>query len=570
MRLGLAGSPRLRPAGIPAIAALAVGLLYLREASPSVGGGNTGEFQVMAHLLGIGHPPSYPLYLLLAKLASLLPLPGDVAWRINALTAVLGALSVFLAGLLPLAMWTPSRSATTLPPHVLLASAIAAVATGAMPRLWTLSVEAEVFTLHLCLVLAFWLLLLRWQDDRRDWRLAAAALLTGLGLANHRTFLFFGLAGALFAVQVSPAVLRRPKLLLSAVALCGLGLLPYVYVLRGLVVPVAYFAPTDVHRLDRGETWYVVQGNASAETGGGEVVRALFANQDLLKHRTEWLFQHLGSQLGVFGKPLALAGAVGLLYATRHRARWATAALLGSAGAAVFAMSYAKYPDGDRYLLPLETLLALGLAALLAGAADVLARVFNRFRPAAAVAGGAIGLVLGGYWGLSLGVLADSTNYNRMGYIHHTLANLDGVERNGVVCSWWASSWGLWYAQFVDGVRPDVLVVSKGPDDCLRDVLLQEFGRRAVYLPALTDRMRESDYVFFPNRDLWHAVAKRRPLEPGALLKGPDERIFVFDGRLRYWVPSMEAFTVRGFSWDAVQLTPEYILSTIPEGPPLK
>ena len=68
----------------------------------------------MAHLLGIAHPPSYPLYLLLAKGASLLPLPGDVAWRINLLTAVLGGVAVALSGVLALLV-TPGRGARLAP-----------------------------------------------------------------------------------------------------------------------------------------------------------------------------------------------------------------------------------------------------------------------------------------------------------------------------------------------------------------------------------------------------------------------------------------------------------------------
>src|SRR5919202_3322 len=152
---------------IPALVALAAGTLYVRYANPAVGGGNTGEFQVMAPLLGIAHPPSYPLYLLLAKAAALLPLGGDVAWRINVLTATLAALAVLGAGLL----------ARTLAPAPVapLVAAVAATAVAAMPRLWTLAVEAEVFSLHLLLVVAFWLCLSRWlRTSQARWLLATS------------------------------------------------------------------------------------------------------------------------------------------------------------------------------------------------------------------------------------------------------------------------------------------------------------------------------------------------------------------------------------------------------------
>lgn len=424
-----------------------------------MGGGNSGEFQVMAHLLGIAHPPSYPLYLLLAKGASLLPLPGDIAWRVNLLTALLAAVAVFLAGLLPLTIWqTQTRWAPTRAARALAAATVAAAA-AAMPRLWTLAVEAEVFSLHLALVIAFWLALLQWQTaserageegatgrPRADWWLLTAALLAGLGLANHRTFLFTAAAGLLLVALVRPRTLLRGHLLIGCVALVSVGLSPYLYVLRGLVTPVAYFSPADVHRLSRGEVWYVLQGNAAGETGGGDVIRQLFADRGLLLTRARWLWQQVAGQYGVAGPALAVAGLAGLALFGVRRAAWTGTALLGAGGAAVFAMAYGKYPDADRYLLPLEILIALGIAAAAAGVAVALHRALGSARLGARVAGAALGLLLGGYWATSLGVLAGTTDFTRGGYVHHTVHNLAGVDRGAVVCSWWASAWGWWYA----------------------------------------------------------------------------------------------------------------------------
>ena len=191
-----------------------------------------------------------------------------------------------------------------------IAAAVCAVAVGAMPRLWTLAVEAEVFTLHLALVLGFWIALVCWRAappaQRGRW-LLLAGLLAGLGLANHRTFLFFAAGGGL-TVLLSPGrwPTLRQALLVGALFLAGLT--PYLYVLRGLLLPVAYFAPTDVRRLTRGEVWYVLQGNASGETGGGAIVAALLRDTPLLLDRSRWLGGHVAGQFGPLG---ALAGPAG-------------------------------------------------------------------------------------------------------------------------------------------------------------------------------------------------------------------------------------------------------------------
>jgi hypothetical protein len=577
-----------RPAAVPLLIGGLATALYVRLANPAVGGGNSGEFQVMAYLLGIAHPPSYPLYLLLAKGASLLPLPGDVAWRINVLTAVLGGVAVALSGWLALAVYpgssTPGgprrgadRGATAL------AAAVAAVAVAAMPRLWTLAVEAEVFTLHLALVLALWYALVRWQDDAADGATAGragrwlllAALLGGLGLANHRTSLFFVAGGALTVLAVCLVRRRWPswRLLAGCAVLFGFGLSPYLYVLRGLVAPVAYFAPTDVHRLSRGEVWYVLQGNASGETGGGAIVLGLLRDPPQLVDRTRWLSQHVTAQFGLAGALLAVLGLGGLALIARRRPAWALGALLAAGGAALFGMAYGKYPDADRYLLPLHVLLALGLGALAgrlaAGADRVWAGRAGRRRPLRAAAGALAGFVLAANFALPLGVLVGSTSFTRGGYVYHTLHNLDGLAPNAVACSWWASAWGWWYAQYVDGHRADVSLVPKGPDECARDVVPQEFGRRPVYLPGLTDRVRGGAYAYFPSRDVWLAVGPRVELKDGTLLKGPDERIYYYGDGVRRWVPTLDVFVAHGFSWDGVQLTPPYVLQDVPEGPPL-
>ncbi|HEX2326423.1 MAG TPA: DUF2723 domain-containing protein, partial [Chloroflexota bacterium] len=463
-----------------------------------------------------------------------------------------------------------------------LAAAVCAVAVGAMPRLWTLAVEAEVFTLHLALVLAFWIALVRWRaapPARRGRWLLLAGLLAGLGLANHRTFLFVAAGGAL-TVLLSPARWPTPRQVLLTGALVLAGLTPYLYVVRGLLLPVAYFAPTDVRRLTRGEVWYVLQGNASGETAGGAIVAALLRDVPLLLDRSRWLGGHVAGQFGLLGALVAGLGAAGLLLVWRRHPAWASGAILGALGGALFGMAYAKYPDGDRYLLPLHTLLALGLGTLVAagltvadgalrGAARSAGARSTRGGRWAGVAGGLAGVVMALYFAIPLGVLTARTTATRGGYVHHTLHNLDGVAPDAVVCSWWSSSWGWWYAQYVDGHRPDVSLVPKGPDECDRDVVPQQLGRRPVYLPGMTDRVRAGAHAYFPSRDLWLAVGPQVTLREGALLKGPDEKIYLLQDGQRRWVPTLEVFQSRGFSWDGVQLAPPYALQGVPEGPPL-
>ncbi len=73
----------------PALAGALVPLLaYLATLHPGLAGGDSGELVTVAATGGVAHPPGYPLFVLLGG-AWLHVLPfGDVAWRVNVLSAL--------------------------------------------------------------------------------------------------------------------------------------------------------------------------------------------------------------------------------------------------------------------------------------------------------------------------------------------------------------------------------------------------------------------------------------------------------------------------------------------------
>ncbi|MCL5256242.1 MAG: DUF2723 domain-containing protein, partial [Chloroflexi bacterium] len=97
-RIGL--SFRLVP---PVLAAAAAFALYLATMPPSItwqsGGQDSGNLAVAVQGLGIPHPTGYPTYVLLGKLFSYLPF-GDLAYRLNVMSAVFAAGTVFFTYLL--------------------------------------------------------------------------------------------------------------------------------------------------------------------------------------------------------------------------------------------------------------------------------------------------------------------------------------------------------------------------------------------------------------------------------------------------------------------------------------
>src|SRR5712692_5416630 len=69
--------------------------LYTWTLAPTVTLVDSGELIVAARSLGIAHPPGFPLYVLLAHAATLLPF-GNVARRVNFASALFAALAAAL------------------------------------------------------------------------------------------------------------------------------------------------------------------------------------------------------------------------------------------------------------------------------------------------------------------------------------------------------------------------------------------------------------------------------------------------------------------------------------------
>jgi len=77
-----------------------------------------------------------------------------------------------------------------------------------------------------------------------------------------------------------------------------------------------------------------------------------------------------------------------------------------------------------------------------------------------------------------------SADHRAQRWLDRTLARL---EPNAVVLSWWSYSTPLWYAQHIDGQRPDIEILDDRTrlDDQLgelEDVIDANLGKRPVYV----------------------------------------------------------------------------------------
>ena len=198
--------------------------IYIRTVAPTVAGGDSGELITAGYTLGVVHPPGYPLYTLLAKIFTFIPI-GTIAWRVNLLSAVCGAVAATLL-FLAVARW--SRSVW--------AGLVSASLFAFSRRVWPHAVTAEVFALNNLFIAGIVYLTVRFSGERpaeasavRRRHMVACVLFfwIGLGLTNHHTLIFYALPAAIF-VLLDPT-LREPRRI-GTYLLCGvMGLLPYLY-----------------------------------------------------------------------------------------------------------------------------------------------------------------------------------------------------------------------------------------------------------------------------------------------------------------------------------------------------
>src|SRR5207248_2560621 len=184
------------------------------------------ELILAAHGLGVAHPPGFPLWVMLAHLASLVPL-GNVAVRINFLDAIFAALAcavltLVVAQLMLTAAYlatskrskkgaqSRSRGASStssaardedsgIDRLLVFAPALGAGLLMAFSRtLWSYATIAEVYTLNTLLILIVFFLMLRWRRLVTQ-TILSARLHTGAAVTKHDGWLYtaaavFGLA----------------------------------------------------------------------------------------------------------------------------------------------------------------------------------------------------------------------------------------------------------------------------------------------------------------------------------------------------------------------------------------
>lgn len=414
-------------------------LVYLRTLAPGVYGFDSAELATGVFAQGIIHPPGYPLYLLIGRLFSLLPV-GDIAYRLNIMSAFFGALTVVL--LFSLGVLLTGRAGPAW---------VSAAILGFSVYFWQMSIVAEVYTLHTALLAGTLLLALIWRRTGWTWVQLLFAFLYGLSLSNHTSSLLFAPGLVWIIIRSNRWEWKRWG---RSIAMFGgflLGLSPYLYLaVRAQAGPLLNYVATsyDVDLTSWRGLFWMMSGQAYRFFSFGYALPELPSEILRFGSFLSRSFVGVGVPLGVFG----------LVRGLRRDLDVFVGLLVSFLATAIFYVNY-RVADKDTMFLAAYLLWAVFLLEgflyvehwlRTRGASEIWAKArfvpvlvfFLVFLPAP---------ILNWRW-------VDMHDANAFSRYARTV--LSASEPNALVIAPWSQAVVLEYFQVVEGQRPDIKVVN--------------------------------------------------------------------------------------------------------------
>lgn len=408
-------------------ASVIAAVVYVRTLLPGVSFGDWGEMAMIPAQFGIAHPTGYPLYVLLGKLFSLIPIE-TVAYRASLLSAVAAAAAVGMVVLI--------LRRLEVRPVIAAAAALCLAFTG---TLWMEATFSEMNGLHLLLVALLLHRALVWRAERRDRDIVLGALLAGLCVSNHGLAITVVPIVTLFVlVEARREMATRPLVLVRAAGAFVLGLLPYA------IIPLRAMAgPPEVYGR------YATLDGFLAHVSGAQFRGDMhFLSVDSLAAAWAAMPHVIGHLLAASNALFVGVGVVGVLLLLA-RDRWFGSLLIMLAVVNVY--FYANYLGNlSHYLLTTWLILGVGVGV----AAELVVRALaRRIGPDARfIQYGLIALplvLLAGNWAT-----------------HDQSANRDGerfaaevfaaLPQDALLVTYWDALTPLSYEHCIEGVRPDL------------------------------------------------------------------------------------------------------------------
>ena len=220
-------------ASIEYLVSLVILGVYVKTLSPSIAGGDSGELVAEGCILGVAHPPGYPLFTMMVHaISKLVPLGGfgdDVAYLVNMSSAALSAGAAFFIGKIIRILMGEARDRA----QQLAGDAGVVVGMGLFafsPLIWQYAVTAEVFPLNTFFAAYILYLVLEYAKGGRDSTAVWGAMVCGVAFTNQHTIVLYEIPLISYMLLVMHRRLVASPMLTVMIGLAFLaGFSLYVY-----------------------------------------------------------------------------------------------------------------------------------------------------------------------------------------------------------------------------------------------------------------------------------------------------------------------------------------------------
>ncbi|MEO7716529.1 MAG: DUF2723 domain-containing protein [Capsulimonas sp.] len=487
--------PHLLDRCIAAALFLTAFCVYLRTLCPTIYWGDCGELATAAYSLGVTHPTGYPVWCMLAKLWTLILPIGTTIWRLNVLSALLGALAIPC-------LYGFSRCVGAARP-------IAAAAAGMFAfslTFWQQCLFCETYSLTAFYTSLLLFLTARWRMrglQANDLKLLALAY--GFAVTNHQIntlfvpgFIAFILMTDRRLLALRDRAVRKQWAATLAIALAPL--LSYAYLpIRAAAKPAANWGDIT----SPFAFWFHITGRQYAD--------AMFHTKlpEVLGKLAEWFFG-LGRELTWVGVALAFVGLILLWVRREHR----PLALLLSwilLADVVYTINYGIY-NAYIYFIPSYLVLCVTAGFAMTEAWVVIQRgIEPSKRPAFAGLAAACALALTPFQAIRHWTINDlSHTWMCYDYGRNLLST---VPKGGLLIDNGrdTSAFAITYLQRVEGYRTDVTLVKRG---MLAGVYNPKYHRWVTgwYLSDLVREDKDLASIFPDGAVSIHQATREEPL----------------------------------------------------------
>lgn len=206
--------------------------IYLYSLLPGTGfSGDTSKFQFLGSILGVGHEPGEPLYVLLTAVFQWLVPFESIAWRVNFFSAVAAVCSLCGLYYIQLRLGISRYIALGI-----------SLCSGLLYTFWSQAVIAEVYSLNACFAIWIVYFYIIWEQSKEVRYFYLATFLYALSFGNHISMITFLPALIVFVVLVDKKIFLNIRVIITVFFFILVGISQYVF-----IVHRTFFAPAGIY-----------------------------------------------------------------------------------------------------------------------------------------------------------------------------------------------------------------------------------------------------------------------------------------------------------------------------------